>query len=60
MSDLLGLRISEGALANMLDASRPAFAWQASLIRQHLLCGTAFLPRQCLPRSSDRNRRPPD
>lgn len=42
MSDLLGLRISEGALANMLDASRPAFARQASLIRQHLLCGTAL------------------
>ena len=42
MSDLLGLRISEGALNNMLDASRTAFAWQASLIRQHLLCGTAL------------------
>jgi transposase len=42
MSDLLGLPISEGALNNMLDASRTAFAWQASLIRQHLLCGTAL------------------
>lgn len=42
MSDLLGLPISEGALNNMLDASRAAFAWQASLIRQHLLCGTAL------------------
>ena len=42
MSDLLGLRISEGALNNMLDASRTAFAWQASLIRQHLLSGTAL------------------
>jgi transposase len=42
MSDLLGLRISEGALNNMLDASRTAFAWQASLIRQHLLTGTAL------------------
>jgi transposase len=42
MSDLLGLPISEGALANMLDDSRKAFAWQASLIRQHLLSGTAL------------------
>src|SRR5665213_1086150 len=42
MSDLLGLQISEGALNNMLDASRAAFVWQASLIRQHLLSGTAL------------------
>jgi len=42
LSDLLGLPISEGALANMLDDSRQAFAWQASLIRQHLLSGTAL------------------
>jgi transposase len=42
LSDLLGLPISEGALANMLDDSRQAFAWQASLIRQHLLAGTAL------------------
>jgi transposase len=42
MSDLLGLRISEGALNNLLDAGRPAFAWQASQIRRHLLCGSAL------------------
>jgi transposase len=42
LSDLLGLPISEGALNNMLDASRQAFAWQASLIRQHLLAGAAL------------------
>jgi transposase len=40
MSDLIGLEISEGALVNMLDASRPAFARQASLIRARLLAGT--------------------
>jgi len=40
MSDLLGLEISEGALVNMLDKSRPAFARQASQIRARLLCGT--------------------
>jgi len=42
MSDLLGLEFSEGALNNMLDASRPAFDTQASLIRQHLLSGTVL------------------
>jgi transposase len=39
-SDLLGLAISEGALVNMLDDSRLAFAAQASLIRNKLLAGT--------------------
>ena len=39
-SDLLGLDISEGALVNMLDDSRGAFARQASLIRAKLLAGT--------------------
>jgi transposase len=42
MSDLLGLQISEGALSNMLDTSRTAFAWQASLIRQHLLSSSTL------------------
>jgi transposase len=42
MSDLLGLEISEGALNNMLDTSRLAFAAQASLIRQQLLSGTVL------------------
>jgi transposase len=40
MSDLLGLEISEGALANMLEASGDAFARQTSLIRDRLLSGT--------------------
>src|SRR3954469_18444856 len=37
MSDLLGVAISEGALVNMLDASRPAFAREAEAIRARLL-----------------------
>lgn len=40
MSDLLGLAISEGALVNILDDSRPAFARQTSLIRARLLGGS--------------------
>jgi transposase len=40
MSDLLGLEISEGALANMLEASGGGFARQTSLIRDRLLSGT--------------------
>ena len=40
MSDLLGLEISEGALANMLEASGDAFAHQTSVIRDRLLSGT--------------------
>jgi transposase len=40
MSDLLGLEISEGALANMLEASGSTFARQARLIRDRLLSGT--------------------
>jgi len=39
-SDLLGLDISEGALVNMLDDSKLAFARAASLIRARLLAGT--------------------
>jgi transposase len=42
LSDLLGLDISEGALINMLDASRDAFAAQTSAIRARLLSGTAL------------------
>jgi len=40
LSDLVGLKISEGALVNMLAASRPAFARAAALIRAKLLSGT--------------------
>jgi transposase len=40
VSDLLGLHISEGALNNMLEDSREAFARQYCLIRERLLSGT--------------------
>ena len=40
MSDLLGLQISEGALVNILDDSRDAFAVQTSAIRARLLAGS--------------------
>jgi transposase len=42
MSDLFGLEVSEGALANMLRDSAPAFAAQSSRIRERLLAGTAL------------------
>ena len=42
MLDLFGLVISEGALANMLADSAPAFSDQAQRIRQRLLAGTAL------------------
>jgi transposase len=42
MHDLFGLEISEGALANLLDDSSPAFADQTRRIKQHLLSGTAL------------------
>ena len=55
MSDLIGLEISEGALNNMLDASRKAFAWQVSLIRQHLLSGTVLQSDETSMRVGKRN-----
>ena len=42
LSDLLGLEISEGALVNMLEASRESFATQTSLIRARLMCASAM------------------
>jgi len=42
LKDLFGLDISEGALVNVLDAARPAFAAQTSLIKERLLSGTAL------------------
>jgi transposase len=42
MHDLFGLEISEGALANLLDDSSPAFADQTRRIKQRLLSGTAL------------------
>src|SRR4051794_12759745 len=40
LSDLFGLEISEGALANLLQDSAAAFTAQASHIRRRLLSGT--------------------
>jgi transposase len=42
LSDLLGLKISEGALVNMLRASREPFARQTELIRARLGAGPAI------------------
>jgi transposase len=42
LRDLLGLEISEGALVNILKASREPFAEQTSLLKQKLLSGTAL------------------
>ena len=42
LKDLFGLDISEGALINVLDAARPAFAAQTNLIKQRLFAGTAL------------------
>lgn len=42
MSDLFGLEISEGALANLMEDSAPAFAVQTDRIKERLLAGTAI------------------
>jgi len=42
MHDLFGLEISEGALANLLEDSAPAFAAQTSRIKQDLLSSTVL------------------
>ena len=42
LSDLFGLEISEGALANILHDSAPAFETQASAIKRRLLSGTVL------------------
>ena len=42
MRDLFGLEISEGALANLLQHSAPAFAAQAGLTRQRLPSSTVL------------------
>ncbi len=42
LRDLLGLEISEGALVNILRASRPAFREQVSRIKAALFAGTAI------------------
>src|SRR3954463_13734746 len=42
LSDLFGLEISEGALANILHDSAPAFETQAGVIKRRLLSGTVL------------------
>lgn len=42
LRDLIGLEISEGALVNILEASREAFAEQTSVLKRKLLSGTAL------------------
>ncbi|MDQ3812815.1 MAG: IS66 family transposase [Armatimonadota bacterium] len=42
LSDLFGLEISEGALANILHDSAPAFATQANAIKRQLLSGSVL------------------
>jgi len=42
LRDLFGLDISEGALVNILDASREPFAAQTKLIKARLMAGTAL------------------
>ncbi|HZH05895.1 MAG TPA: IS66 family transposase [Lautropia sp.] len=42
LSDLFGLEISEGALANILQDSAPAFETQASAIKHRLLSGAVL------------------
>jgi transposase len=50
LADLFGLAISEGALANMLKDSAPAFEAQASAIRRRLLAGTVLQSDETLMR----------
>jgi transposase len=55
MSDLLGLDISEGALVNILEDARSAFAVQAEAIRQRLLAGTVLQSDETGMRVGKRN-----
>lgn len=55
LSDLVGLEISEGALVNLLDDSRSAFARQAAAIRERLLAGTVLQSDETGLRVGNRN-----
>jgi transposase len=55
MSDLLGLEISEGAIANMLEASGAGFIRQASLIRDRLLSGSILQSDETSARVGKKN-----
>jgi len=54
MSDLFGLTISEGALANLMQTAAPAFAKQTSLIKARLLEGTILQSTRRAPGSASR------
>jgi transposase len=56
LNDLFGLTISEGALVNILDDSRPAFAAQTSLIKARLLAGAALASDETGVRVGKANR----
>jgi transposase len=55
MSDLLGVEISEGAIANMLAASSAGFSRQASLIRDRLLSGSILQSDETSARVGKKN-----
>jgi transposase len=55
MSDLLGVEISEGAIANMLAASSAGFSCQASLIRDRLLSGSILQSDETSARVGKKN-----
>ena len=55
LSDLFGLEISEGALANILHDSAPAFETQASAIKRRLLSGTVLQSDETSARVGKRN-----
>jgi len=54
-SDLIGMEISEGALVNILRASRSAFSGAAGAIRQRLLSGTVLQSDETGARVGTRN-----
>jgi transposase len=54
-SDLFGIKISEGALVNILADSKEAFARQASRIRADLLAGTILASDETSMRVGKRN-----
>ncbi|MGB6984048.1 MAG: transposase, partial [Methylocella sp.] len=57
LSGILGLEISEGALVNMLDAAREAFAAQINHIRARLPSGTILQSGETGLRAGKRNWR---
>jgi transposase len=54
--DLLGLRISEGAIVNILEASQDAFAAQTSRFKRDLMAGTVIASDETGMRVGKTNR----